>query len=39
VTKAAKMETGLMVQVPAFINEGEKIRVNTSEGAYQERVK
>jgi elongation factor P len=39
VTKAAKMETGLMVQVPAFINEGEKIRVSTSEGAYQERVK
>ena len=37
VTKAAKMETGLVVQVPAFINEGEKIRVSTSEGAYQER--
>jgi len=37
VTKPAKMETGLVVQVPAFINEGEKIRVNTSEGTYQER--
>lgn len=37
VTKAAKMETGLVVQVPPFINEGEKIRVSTSEGAYQER--
>src|SRR3982750_3936511 len=37
VTKAAKMETGLVVQVPAFITEGEKIRVNTSEGTYQER--
>src|SRR6267142_6522816 len=37
VTKAAKMETGLMVQVPAFINEGEKIRVNTTDGSYQER--
>ncbi len=37
VTKPAKMETGLVVQVPAFINEGEKIRVSTSEGAYQER--
>ena len=37
VTKAAKMETGLMVQVPAFIVEGEKIRVSTSEGTYQER--
>ena len=37
VTKPAKMETGLMVQVPPFIVEGEKIRVNTSEGTYQER--
>jgi elongation factor P len=37
VTKPAKMETGLMVQVPPFISEGEKIRVNTSEGTYQER--
>ena len=37
VTKPAKMETGLMVQVPPFINEGEKIRVSTAEGTYQER--
>ncbi len=37
VTKPAKMETGLVVQVPAFITEGEKIRVNTAEGTYQER--
>jgi elongation factor P len=37
VTKPAKMETGLVVQVPPFITEGEKIRVNTSEGTYQER--
>jgi len=37
VTKAAKLETGLVVQVPAFIVEGEKIRVSTSEGTYQER--
>jgi elongation factor P len=37
VTKAAKLETGLVVQVPPFINEGEKIRVSTSEGTYQER--
>jgi elongation factor P len=37
VTKPAKMETGLMVQVPAFITEGEKIKVNTAEGTYQER--
>ncbi|MEO8657546.1 MAG: elongation factor P [Bryobacteraceae bacterium] len=37
VGKPAKMETGLVVQVPAFINEGERIRVNTAEGTYQER--
>lgn len=37
VSKPAKMETGLVVQVPPFINEGDKIRVNTSEGTYQER--
>jgi elongation factor P len=34
VTKPAKMETGLVVQVPPFITEGEKIRVNTAEGTY-----
>lgn len=37
VTKPAKLETGLIVQVPPFISEGEKIRVNTTEGTYQER--
>jgi len=37
VTKPAKLETGLVVQVPAFINQGEKIRVNTADGTYQER--
>ena len=37
VTKPAKTETGLVVQVPPFIVEGEKIRVNTAEGTYQER--
>jgi elongation factor P len=37
VSKPAKTETGLVVQVPAFINEGEKIRVDTSEGAYLSR--
>src|SRR5271154_539961 len=37
VTKAAKLETGLVVQVPPFINEGEKVRINTTEGTYQER--
>jgi len=37
VTKPAKLETGLVVQVPPFINEGDKIRVDTSEGAYLSR--
>jgi elongation factor P len=37
VTKPAKLETGLVVQVPPFISEGEKIRVSTSESAYLER--
>jgi elongation factor P len=37
VTKPAKTETGLVVQVPPFVNEGEKIRVDTSEGAYLSR--
>jgi elongation factor P len=37
VTKPAKTETGLVVQVPPFINEGEIIRVDTAEGAYLSR--
>lgn len=37
VTKPAKTETGLVVQVPPFISEGEKIRVSTAEGTYLER--
>ena len=37
VMKPAKTETGLVVQVPPFINQGEKIRVDTSEGAYLSR--
>jgi elongation factor P len=32
------METGLIVQVPPFINEGDVIRIDTSTGAYVERV-
>ena len=39
VTKAAKLETGLVVQVPSFISEGEKVRVDTTEGKYLERAK
>jgi elongation factor P len=37
VTKPATTETGLVVQVPPFINEGEKIKVDTSEGVYLSR--
>ena len=37
VTKPAKLETGVVVQVPPFINEGEIIRVDTTEGKYLER--
>jgi elongation factor P len=39
VGKPARMETGLIVQVPAFINEGDRIRIDTATGAYVERVK
>jgi elongation factor P len=37
VMKPAKLETGLVVGVPPFINEGETIRVDTSQGTYLER--
>jgi elongation factor P len=37
VGKPARLETGLVVQVPPFINEGETIRVDTTEGTYLER--
>src|SRR5687768_3663489 len=36
--KPATLETGLVVQVPSFINEGDKIRVSTETGEYQSRV-
>ncbi len=39
VNKPAKMETGLIVQVPPFVNTGEKIRIDTNEGEYMERVR
>jgi elongation factor P len=39
VTKPAKLETGLVVQVPPFISEGEVIRVDTDNGSYLERGK
>jgi elongation factor P len=38
VGKPAKLETGVTVTVPQFIGEGDVIRVNTTEGTYQERV-
>ncbi len=38
VTKPATLETGAVVQVPLFIKEGEKIRVDTRSGEYVERV-
>ena len=37
VNKPAKLETGLIVQVPIFVNTGEKIRIDTNEGTYLER--
>ncbi|MDR1808882.1 MAG: elongation factor P [Prevotella sp.] len=38
-TKPAKVETGAEVRVPLFINEGEKIKINTKDGSYVERVR
>ena len=35
--KPATLETGLVVNVPSFINEGDRIRVNTETGEYQSR--
>jgi elongation factor P len=37
VMKPAKLETGLSIQVPPFINIGDKVRVDTSEGRYVQR--
>lgn len=36
-TKPAKLETGLIVQVPFFVNEGDKLIINTAEGSYVSR--
>jgi len=38
-TKPATVESGAEVRVPLFINEGDKIKINTETGAYQERIK
>lgn len=37
--KPATLETGVQIMVPLFINEGDKIKVNTISGAYLERAK
>jgi elongation factor P len=38
-TKPATVETGATVNVPLFINEGDKIKIETTKGTYQERIK
>ena len=38
-TKPAKMETGLELQVPLFINEGDILKIDTKSGHYSERLK
>jgi len=38
-TKPVKVQTGYTIQVPTFVNEGEKIRVDTRTGEYMTRVK
>jgi elongation factor P len=39
VMKPAKLETGAVINVPLFIEQGEKIKVDTRTGEYVERVK
>lgn len=38
-TKPATLETGLVVQVPLFVNEGDLLKIDTRDGEYIERVK
>ena len=38
-TKQVTLETGINLQVPMFVNEGDVIRVDTRTGEYMERVK
>jgi len=38
-TKPAIVESGATVNVPLFINEGDKVKIETAKGTYQERVK
>jgi len=37
-TKPVTLETGLVLQAPLFVNEGDKIKVDTRSGRYIERV-
>lgn len=39
ITKDASLETGLTIKVPAFIKQGDVVSVDTSTGAYRERIK
>jgi elongation factor P len=39
VTKPATVETGAEIKVPIFINQGDKVKIDTKTGAYLERVK
>ena len=38
-TKPAILETGAKINVPLFINEGDKVKIDTDKGNYQERIK
>ena len=38
-TKPATTESGAVINVPLFINEGDKIKIDTEKGAYIERIK
>ena len=38
-TKLAKIETGAEIQVPLFINENDKVKIDIRQGKYVERVK
>ena len=38
VMKPAKLETGLVINVPPFVGNGDKVKVDTSEGRYIQRV-
>lgn len=37
ITKDATIDTGVVIQVPAFVKKGDKVRINTADGSYVER--